>query len=150
MAAKPSFSNNTTNNQIVEGHNLGRGRPPGARNRTTRILKEAIILAAESIGEDGQGRDGLVGFFRNAAKEELPAYLSLMGKLLPLQVSEIPVAPLRIVDESLTLEERQRRFAEDLKLMREGHMPSRLVQLIDEKAAEKVKQLQEQGDWGMD
>lgn len=29
-------------------------------------------------------------------------------------------------------------------------MPSRLIQLIDEKAAEKVKQLQEQGDQGMD
>jgi len=29
-------------------------------------------------------------------------------------------------------------------------MPSRLVQLIDEKAEEKVKQLQEQGDMGMD
>ena len=59
------------------------------------------------------------------------------------------MVPLRVIDESSTLEERQQRFAEDLKLMREGRMPSRLVQLIDEKAAEKVKQLQEQGDWGM-
>ena len=148
--AAASFSNNTTNNQFVQGHNLGRGRPPGARNRTTRILKEAIILAAESIGEDGEGRDGLVGFFRKAANEELTAYLSLMGKLLPLQVSEVPVAPLRTVDKNLTLLERQQRFAEDLKLMREGRMPSRLVQLIDEKAAEKVKQLQEQGDIELD
>ena len=56
-----------------------------------------------------------------------------MGKLLPLQVSEVPVAPLRVVDESLSLEERQRRFAEDLKIMRAGGMPSRLVQLIDER-----------------
>lgn len=102
------------------------------------------------IGEDGQGRDGLVGFFRKAAREELPAYLSLMGKLLPLQVSEVPVAPLRVIDESMTLEERQQRFAEDLKIMRAGGMPSRLVQMIDEKAAEKVKQLQEQGDIELD
>ena len=146
MAAKPSFSNNTTNSKIVDGHNLGRGRPPGARNRTTRILKEAIILAAESIGEDGEGRDGLVGFFRKAANEEMPAYLSLMGKLLPLQVSEVPVAPLRVIDETVSVEERQRRYAEDLRIIREGGTPPRLQQLIDQRAAEMVDQIEEQGD----
>jgi len=31
-----------------------------------------------------------------------------------------------------------------------GHLPQRLVQMIDEKAAEKVKQLEEHCDKGMD
>ncbi len=26
------------------------GRPPGARNKTTNILKEAVLLAAETVG----------------------------------------------------------------------------------------------------
>ena len=104
------------------------------------------VIGAQFVGNCILVKESTEGSIRPL----MPAYLSLMGKLLPLQVSEVPVAPLRIVDETLTLQERQHRFAEDLKIMREGGMPSRLVQLIDEKAAEKVKQLQEQGDIGMD
>ena len=46
----------------------------------------------------------------------------------------------------MSLAERQQQFAEDLKAMRLGHMPPRLVQLIEHKAAEKVEQLQEQNE----
>src|SRR5438552_1550392 len=33
------------------------GRRKGALNKTTRILKEAILLAAEAVGQDGRGKD---------------------------------------------------------------------------------------------
>src|SRR5262245_29481909 len=36
------------------------GRPPGVPNRVTRVLKEAILLAAVEVGEDRNGHDGLV------------------------------------------------------------------------------------------
>ena len=116
----------------------------------TAAVAFAVSNASASLAFSGGSNPLTLAAVRFVLPEELPAYLSLMGKLLPLQMAEVAVAPLRIVDESLTLEERQRRFAADIKLMREGRMPSRLVQLIDEKAAEKVKHLQEHGDMGMD
>ena len=137
MAAKPSFSNNTTNNKFVDGHNLGRGRPRGVRNKTTRIMRDAILIAAESLGEDGEGLDGLVGFLRESAQLERAAYLSLMAKLIPLQVVGSGGGPLRIETNGMSLQERQQQFAEDLKAMRLGQMPPRLIQLIEHRAEEK-------------
>jgi hypothetical protein len=49
-------------------------------------LKEAILLAAELEGSDGEGKDELVGFLRKVAKEDLRAFVSLLGRVLPLQV----------------------------------------------------------------
>src|SRR6266550_7614324 len=60
------------------------GRPPGARNRTTNILKEAILLAAETTGmpevrrnDAGEivevletGERGLVGYLIHIALHE--------------------------------------------------------------------------------
>jgi hypothetical protein len=62
------------------------GRQPGVRNRTTRMLKEAIIMAAECEGSDSNGKDGLVGFLRRVANEDIRAFASLLGRVLPLQV----------------------------------------------------------------
>jgi len=52
--------------------NAGNGRPRGAVNRTTALLKEAILLAAEEVG-------------------------TLLGKVLPMHVtadSEVPLVPI--------------------------------------------------------
>ena len=57
----------------------------GSVNRATKMLKEAILLAAELEGSDGEGKDELVGFFRKAAKEDLRAFVMLLGRVLPLQ-----------------------------------------------------------------
>lgn len=64
----------------------GPGRPKGSVNRTTALLKDAIIRAAELTGSDKQGRDGLVGYCRFLAAEEPKAFTQLLGKVLPMQV----------------------------------------------------------------
>jgi hypothetical protein len=69
-----------------------RGRKPGKPNKTTRILKDALLMAAELEGDyhyrkrQIQENDGLVGFLRWAARKELPSFLSLLGRVLPMQV----------------------------------------------------------------
>lgn len=57
----------------------GPGRPKGSENKITRALKDMILEALEGAG----GVDYLV----LQAKENPTAFLSLVGKVLPLQVT---------------------------------------------------------------
>lgn len=50
--------------------------------KTTRLLKDAILQAATEAGGD----DGMVGYLRVQAKENPGPFLSLLGKVLPMQV----------------------------------------------------------------
>lgn len=63
------------------------GRQRGTPNRTTALLKDAIIKAAEAVGEDGKGRGKLVGYCKMLAKNEPKAFSSLLGRVLPMQVT---------------------------------------------------------------
>lgn len=62
--------------------NAGKGRPKGARNRTTVIAKEAIALAADRLG----GVDRLVKWAKEDTKNESAFWTSIYPKLMPLQV----------------------------------------------------------------
>jgi len=64
------------------------GRPRGGINKHTRILKEAVMLAAELEGQDGQGKGKLTGFMRKVAQEDLRAFCMLLGRIIPLQVEQ--------------------------------------------------------------
>ena len=75
----------------------GRGRKHGELNKTTKTLKEAILLAAEQSGMDGKGKEGLVGYLRRVADEDVKAFSGLLGKVLPLQVVGDPNAPVSVV-----------------------------------------------------
>lgn len=65
----------------------GKGRPKGTPNKTTAKLKDAILLAAEKSGGDTKGRDGLVGYLKRVADEDVKAFSGLLGKVLPIQVA---------------------------------------------------------------
>ena len=65
----------------------GPGRPKGQANKTTTALKEAILAAAAEHGEDDMGADGLKGYLRKVAREDVKAFTGLLGRVLPLDVS---------------------------------------------------------------
>lgn len=65
----------------------GQGRKKGVPNKTTATLKEAILLAAEEVGQDGAGEDGLKGYLKRVATEDVKAFAGLLGKVLPMQVA---------------------------------------------------------------
>jgi hypothetical protein len=75
-----------SNKEGSEKPNRGRGRPPGTPNKTTATLKEAILLAAETVGKDGKGDRGLQGYLETLAMLDPKAFSALLGKVLPLQV----------------------------------------------------------------
>ena len=62
------------------------GRKKGTPNKTTALLKEAILLAAEGVGEDGKGKGGLTGYCRFLATAEPKAFATLLGRVLPTQI----------------------------------------------------------------
>jgi len=73
------------------------GRPKGSPNKTTTALKEAILRAAEEVGADGQGKEGVVGYLKHVAREDVKAFAGLLGKVLPLQVTGENDGPLQVV-----------------------------------------------------
>jgi hypothetical protein len=70
--------------------NAGKGRKKGVPNKTTALLKDAILKAAAEAG----GKDGLIGYLRAQAKKaNAGPFLGLLGKILPMQVSGDPDNP---------------------------------------------------------
>jgi hypothetical protein len=66
--------------------NAGKGRTAGTPNKTTAALKDAILKAAELSGRDAKGKEGLVGYLRRVADEDVKAFSGLLGKVLPMTV----------------------------------------------------------------
>src|SRR3954453_20042177 len=62
------------------------GRKIGSTNRMPRLLKEAILQAAELEGSNQHGKDKLVGFTRMVARQDLRSFVMLLGRVIPLQV----------------------------------------------------------------
>lgn len=65
------------------------GRKKGTPNKTSGLLKEAIILAAQQAGGKiyPDDEDGLVAYCRFLATEEPKAFSTLLGRVLPMQVT---------------------------------------------------------------
>lgn len=66
----------------------GPGRTKGVPNKTTALLKEAVLAAAELAGgDDAEDRKGgLIGYLQTQAKDNPGPFMALLGKIIPLQV----------------------------------------------------------------
>lgn len=73
--------------------NAGKGRKKGVPNKTTALLKDAILAAATKAG----GKDGLEGYLARQAAANPQSFLPLLGKVLPLQVTGEDGGALKIV-----------------------------------------------------
>lgn len=63
--------------------NAGKGRPPGASNKITREVKQMILDALDAAG----GKGGGVAYLTAQAKKNPKSFLTLVGKVLPLQIT---------------------------------------------------------------
>lgn len=81
--AEPKIRKNTGN--------AGKGRPKGSPNKTTALLKDSILQAAELAGGPG----GIVQYLTMQAATNPAPFMALLGKVLPTQLtgdSDNPVA----------------------------------------------------------
>lgn len=67
------------------------GRAKGTPNKTTALLKDAILTAAELAGG---GKEGLVNYLKKQASDNPGPFMALLGKVLPLQISGDPENPI--------------------------------------------------------
>lgn len=95
---------------FVKGQEKKGGREKGTQNKTTVLLKEAILLAAQAEGSDRLGKDGLVGYLRTLARREPAVYGRLLEKLLPYQLTGKDGSPMQMVHR--TKEQLVERFKE--------------------------------------
>lgn len=73
------------------GFGSGAGRKLGQRDKVTLALKEAILLAAEEVGdrlaEAEPGRmGGLAGYLTMVASTDVKSFCSLLGRVLPMTI----------------------------------------------------------------
>ena len=68
------------------------GRAKGTPNKTTKLLKDAILNAFDRAG----GEDYLLG----VAKADYKTFCTLLGRVLPQQVTGANEGPIRVANES--------------------------------------------------
>lgn len=80
----------STDTKFKKGQKSGPGRPPGTPNKATAQLKEMIL---EALDESGG-----VGYLVERANDPktATAFLSLIGKVLPMQIAGDPDNPIGI------------------------------------------------------
>lgn len=78
---------------MANGHG-GKRKNAGAKkgepkSKATALLREAIVIAASRAGEkiDAETEDGLVTYLEDQAEKSPSAFLSLLGKVLPMQIA---------------------------------------------------------------
>lgn len=66
----------------------GKGRVKGTPNKTTKLIKEMITQALDKAGG--------VEYLQRQADENPTAFMTLVGKVLPLQITGADDKPLQI------------------------------------------------------
>lgn len=135
------MGNDASNPPFKKGDGRKKGRPPGSRNVSTQILKDALLIAAEELGEikrvavldeeglpTGQyeyeysGHDGLIGYLKWAGIHRPSSFLALLGRILPMQMNIKSERSLKVVYK--TVEETR------LALKERGIEPSMIAEVL--------------------
>lgn len=74
------------------------GRKKGTPNKTTGLLKDAVLQAADEAGGDG----GLVAYLRAQAALNPGPFMALLGKVLPMQITGADGGALQVVVQKFT------------------------------------------------
>lgn len=79
------------------GKRDGAGRKKGTPNKFTAQLKDMILEAAEQAGNDIEPGEGTVAYLKKQAKDNPGPFMSLLGKVMPTQLTGDPDSPISVV-----------------------------------------------------
>lgn len=68
------------------GHKKRGGRKKGSENKLSASVKECILTAIERYGQDGKGKEGMIGYFFSLCSDKV-LMTRLVEKILPMQVT---------------------------------------------------------------
>lgn len=71
------------------GRREGAGRPKGSLDKGNAAIRELIVQALDNLGG--------VAYLENAAKSHPAAFLSLLGKTMPMQLANADNEPFKTV-----------------------------------------------------
>jgi hypothetical protein len=83
-----------------KGERFG-GRKKGTPNKINVLLKDALIEAATLAG----GKEGLIGYLKKQANYEPAAFMSLLGKVLPMQIRGNVTGEINHIHSTMTPKE---------------------------------------------
>jgi hypothetical protein len=89
------------------------GRTKGTPNKTTALLKDAILEAAASAG----GREGLIGYLKAQAIDNPGPFMALLGKILPMQLTGEVKKSITMIRDEMTEQEAAEAYWETMKLI---------------------------------
>lgn len=81
-----------TGENLIGKGKPGPGRPKGTPNKTTALLKDAILQAATEAGEGD-----MVAYLTKQAKDNPGPFMALLGKVLPMQITGEDGGPLETI-----------------------------------------------------
>jgi hypothetical protein len=124
------------NQHRVDKHpRRGRGRPKGSHNIFTREVKEAIIAAANELGEDGRGYDGMKGYLKHLGRTEPKTFGMLIRAVMPTQVTvehkDLPPENYKDVQRTMEQLGLSPTLLEDLRTIK-YHTPEQVLELTAE------------------
>ena len=96
MAKKEESPVKQTSKNVIGQGKPGPGRPKGSQNKTTALLKDAILQAAQNAGNK-VGSEGMVSYLEKQADENPGPFLALLGKVLPMTIAGDKDNPVNVV-----------------------------------------------------
>lgn len=72
-------------------------------------------MAGENVGNGMRPDGGLVAYLEWMARVETPSFASLLGKVLPMQITGGDGKPLRVIEASLTPQQAMQLYVETLR-----------------------------------
>ena len=106
------------------------GRKAGQSvNKIPKLVKDCVLIAAELEGMNQNGKDGMVGFLRRVAREDITAFVSLLGRVIPLQANNERDVQVDVVYK--TVEEVRRELASrgiDMEVMARILTPPKTIE----------------------
>jgi hypothetical protein len=81
------------------------GRPKGSRNKITNTFRDAMLLAAQEVGDSQEvgkdGKGGLLGYLKVCGVKERKTFMLMLARILPLKIS----AEIKQFKEKMSMEE---------------------------------------------